>query len=259
MYANWTKVTERDLIQKGASYNRVKTALKLEKVVLNTTLPNISNALPGDSKGQGKSQAEISKKASTHSDVLNLYVMSLLAIVAGQRPILTKARKSISNWKIRKDQILGCKVTLRGNAGWEFLDKTIRFQNINEQDMFASENASRTKKSASNYTLQSLGNVGIGIQNINFYPELEDLWIAQNLGPKKIGLDMSVSFKSSKELSQVISYILRKPGGKKLVENYAENIQAFPTHIQTNKYVLALKNIIQLRKMYLTALGLVFV
>lgn len=277
MYKQWSDITERDLVQKGAAFKRVSSLLKIEKVVLNMTLPNVGNSLipqngasgADASKKKTKQNQDTAKKSSFVSSdaagaVLNLYVMSLLAVIAGQRPILTKARKSIANWKIRKNQILGCKVTLRGKVALEFLDKTIRFQNINEQDVFAVSDGKFNKgktnaagASLVDYTLQSLGNLSVGIKNINLYPELEDLWIAQNLGSKKLGLDLSLNFKNSREFCQIINYIIRKPGGKKLVTDYSKNIQAFPAHIKANKYVLALHDIIQLRKMYLTSLGLI--
>ena len=46
-----------------------------------------------------------------------------MAIIAGQRPCITKARKSIAQFKLREGMPIGCKVTLRGNRMWEFLDR----------------------------------------------------------------------------------------------------------------------------------------
>jgi large subunit ribosomal protein L5 len=48
-----------------------------------------------------------------------------LAIIAGQRPVVTKARKSIAAFKLREGQSIGAKVTLRGNRMWEFLDRLL--------------------------------------------------------------------------------------------------------------------------------------
>jgi large subunit ribosomal protein L5 len=50
-----------------------------------------------------------------------------MATISGQKPIVTRAKKSISNFKIREGMRIGCKVTLRGDKMWEFLD---RFLNI---------------------------------------------------------------------------------------------------------------------------------
>lgn len=48
-----------------------------------------------------------------------------LTQIAGQKAVVTKARQSISGFKLRQDQAIGCKVTLRGNRMWEFLDRLI--------------------------------------------------------------------------------------------------------------------------------------
>ncbi len=49
--------------------------------------------------------------------------MNDLSLITGQRPVITRARKSISNFKIRKGNPIGCKVTLRGAMMYEFLDR----------------------------------------------------------------------------------------------------------------------------------------
>ena len=48
-----------------------------------------------------------------------------LTIISGQKPIVTKARKSIAGFKLREGQSIGAKVTLRGDRMWEFLDRLI--------------------------------------------------------------------------------------------------------------------------------------
>jgi large subunit ribosomal protein L5 len=51
----------------------------------------------------------------------------VLARITGQKPVKTKARKSISNFKTRKGQVLGLKVTVRGKRMWDFVEKLVRF------------------------------------------------------------------------------------------------------------------------------------
>ena len=51
--------------------------------------------------------------------------MDELALIVGQRPVITRARKAISNFKIRRGVPVGCKVTLRGNRMYEFIDRLI--------------------------------------------------------------------------------------------------------------------------------------
>ena len=48
-----------------------------------------------------------------------------LTIIAGQKPVVTKAKKSIANFKLREGMPIGCKVTLRGERMYEFLDKLV--------------------------------------------------------------------------------------------------------------------------------------
>lgn len=48
-----------------------------------------------------------------------------LTVISGQKPVVTKARKSIANFKLREEQAIGVKVTLRGDRMWEFLDRLI--------------------------------------------------------------------------------------------------------------------------------------
>lgn len=90
----------RDAMKERFQYGNVMEIPRLEKVVLNMGV--------GDAVGNPK--------------VLVAAVKEMEAI-AGQKVMVTKARKSISNFKLREDQKLGCKVTLRGRRMWVFLDK----------------------------------------------------------------------------------------------------------------------------------------
>lgn len=60
-------------------------------------------------------------KDSRHQET----VVKTLERIAGQKPVLTKAKKSIAAFKLREGQVIGAKVTLRGERMWEFLDKLI--------------------------------------------------------------------------------------------------------------------------------------
>ena len=84
------------------NYENVNEIPKLEKIVLNMGL--------GDVKDNSKS--------------LNLAVEEL-GLIAGQKPVLTKAKKSVANFKLREGMNIGAKVTLRGTKMYEFLDRFI--------------------------------------------------------------------------------------------------------------------------------------
>ena len=87
-------------LQKKFGYKNIMQTPKLEKIVVNIGA--------GDSKDNSK--------------LLDAAV-SELAIITGQQPIITVAKKSVSNFKVREGMKLGCKVTLRGAMMYEFLDR----------------------------------------------------------------------------------------------------------------------------------------
>ncbi len=89
-------------LQAKFNYSSVMQVPKLSKVVLNI--------------GAGDAVA--------NPKVLDDAV-SELATITGQKPIITKAKKSIANFKLREDMPIGCKVTLRGVRMYEFLDKLV--------------------------------------------------------------------------------------------------------------------------------------
>lgn len=63
-------------------------------------------------------------KATQQPSLLDAAVADLTAI-SGQKPIVTKSRDSIANFKLRENQAIGCKVTLRGDRMWEFFDRLL--------------------------------------------------------------------------------------------------------------------------------------
>lgn len=84
------------------NYKSVMEAPKLEKIVINMGV--------GD--------------ATTNSKLLDAAVADL-ALISGQKPVITKAKKSIAGFKVREGQSIGCKVTLRGENMYNFMDKLI--------------------------------------------------------------------------------------------------------------------------------------
>lgn len=63
--------------------------------------------------------------AATQDSKLLDAAIADLAIVAGQKPVITRAKKSIAGFKLRKGMPIGCKVTLRGDRAWEFMDRLL--------------------------------------------------------------------------------------------------------------------------------------
>src|SRR5260370_34947068 len=90
-------------MQKQHGYKNVHQVPKVEKVVINTSVGSQSDVK------QGVEEAKME-----------------LALITGQQAIGTRAKKSISNFKLRKDQAIGAKVTLRGERMYEFLERFIK-------------------------------------------------------------------------------------------------------------------------------------
>ena len=86
------------------SYGNVMQVPKLVKIVVNIAC--------GDAVGNSKALES---------------AINDLTVISGQKPIVTRAKKSLAAWKLRKGMPIGCKVTLRGNRMYEFLDK---FMNV---------------------------------------------------------------------------------------------------------------------------------
>jgi large subunit ribosomal protein L5 len=125
---------------KTFSYNNVMQVPRLEKIVLNMGL--------GDA-------LESAKVLDTS--------MEELAVITGQRPVLTRARKSIANFKLREGNPIGCMVSLRKGRMYEFLN---RLMNIALPRM-------RDFKGASPKAFDGRGNFTMGIREQLIFPEID--------------------------------------------------------------------------------------
>lgn len=137
-----------DLIIKQ-NYTNIMQLVRLEKISLNTTSKNYVNE----------------KK-----DLL--FTLAALELISGQKPQLTYARKSIANFKIRQHQILGCKVVLRENLMYGFLDKLskIIFPRCTKEMSLISDH---TKKKY-NFPVKNTRTFTFGLKNLMIFPELEN-------------------------------------------------------------------------------------
>ena len=100
--------------------------------------------------------------ASHNSKLLDACVNDLMAIT-GQKPVITKAHKSIAGFKIREGQNIGCKVTLRGENMYNFLDKLIAVALPRVRDF----------RGLSPKAFDGRGNYTIGIKEQLVFPEIE--------------------------------------------------------------------------------------
>lgn len=121
-------------------YKNVMEVPKLEKVVINMGL--------GDCKDNSKA--------------LEAAVIDL-GIIAGQRPIVTKAKKSVANFKVREGQNVGAKVTLRSDRMYEFCDKLFNIALPRVRDF----------RGLSNKSFDGRGNYAFGIKEQLIFPEID--------------------------------------------------------------------------------------
>ncbi len=121
-------------------YSNVMEAPKLEKIVLNMGL------------GEARENPKILESA-----------IEELGLITGQRPVTTRARKSIANFKLREDMPVGAKVTLRGEKMYEFFDKLMNIALPRVRDF----------RGVSNTSFDGRGNYALGIKEQLIFPEID--------------------------------------------------------------------------------------
>jgi len=113
---------------------------RLDKIVLNM--------------GVGEAVADTKKVKSAVAD---------MTLIAGQQPVVTKAKNSIAGFKVREEMPLGCKVTMRGDRMFEFLDRLVNIAMPRIRDF----------RGVSGKSFDGRGNYAMGIKEHIVFPEIE--------------------------------------------------------------------------------------
>lgn len=121
-------------------YDNIMEVPKLEKVVINMGL------------GEARDNPKLLESA-----------VQELGIISGQKPIVTKAKKSVANFKLREGMAVGSKVTLRGDKMYEFLDKLMNIALPRVRDF----------RGVSATSFDGRGNYALGIKEQLIFPEIE--------------------------------------------------------------------------------------
>ena len=121
------------------NYSNVMEVPKLEKVTINMGL------------GEAKDNAKVMESA-----------VEEIALISGQKPVITKAKKSIANFKVRQGMPVGAKVTLRGDNMYEFVDKLFNISLPRVRDF----------KGVSKNSFDGRGNYSMGIKEQLIFPEI---------------------------------------------------------------------------------------
>ena len=136
MYQN----TIMDNMMKKFGYKNVMQVPKLDKIVINM--------------GVGEAKENPKALESAVKD---------MEIISGQKPVITKAKKSIANFKIREGLAIGCKVTLRGDKMYEFADRLINLALPRVRDF----------RGVNPNAFDGRGNYALGIKEQLIFPEIE--------------------------------------------------------------------------------------
>jgi len=121
-------------------YRSVMQIPRIEKIVLNMGL------------GEAIQNPKVLESASSE-----------LALIAAQKPIITKAKRSISNFKLRQGMSIGAKVTLRGERMWSFLDKLMSVNLPRVRDF----------RGVSARSFDGRGNYSLGVREQLIFPEID--------------------------------------------------------------------------------------
>ena len=129
-----------DAMIKKFGYKNIMEVPKLEKIVINMGV------------GEAKDNQKVLESA-----------VADLQLISGQKPILTRAKKSVANFKIRENMALGCKVTLRGEKMYEFADRLINLALPRVRDF----------RGVNPNAFDGRGNYALGIKEQLIFPEVE--------------------------------------------------------------------------------------
>ena len=129
-----------DAMQKKFGYKNIMEVPKLDKIVINM--------------GVGEAKENPKALESAVAD---------LEQITGQKAVLTKAKNSIANFKIREGQNIGCKVTLRGDKMYEFLDRLVNLALPRVRDF----------RGVNPNAFDGRGNYALGIKEQLIFPEIE--------------------------------------------------------------------------------------
>lgn len=174
------KETVKPALIEKFGYTSSMQAPKLEKVVINL----------------GVGDAIVNTKA------LDEAVEELTAI-SGQKPVITKAKKSIANFKLREGMPIGCKVTLRGERMYEFLDKLFNISLPRVRDFHG----------VSNTAFDGRGNYTLGVREQLIFPEINFDKVSKVRGMDVVIVTTAKTNQEAHELLAQLGMPFAKRGG----------------------------------------------
>jgi large subunit ribosomal protein L5 len=186
--------------------NRVVPALREKHGYKNIhEIPKITKVVVNSSIGAGADSKEALEVAKSE-----------IAMITGQRPIATLSKKSIANFKLRKGQAIGAKVTLRGRIMYEFLERLIKMSLPRIRDF----------RGVSTKAFDGNGNYTLGVSDQSIFPEIELDRIKRNIG---FDITIVTTARSNDEAKSLLSELgmpfadkAKKPAVRKTEEQQEE-------------------------------------
>lgn len=164
-------------ITESFGYKNVMQVPKLEKIVINIGL--------GSHKDNPKAVESAVRDLTT---------------ITGQRPVVTKARKSIANFKLREGMNVGCKVTLRGEKMYDFFDKLVSISLPRVRDF----------RGVSSTSFDGRGNYSLGIKEQLIFPEIEYDMVDEIRGMDIVIVTTAETDEESKKLLELMGMPFKK-------------------------------------------------
>jgi large subunit ribosomal protein L5 len=156
---------------KKFNYKNKMAVPKIEKIVLNMGI------------GKAREDSKILEEAT-----------EVISTITGQRPIITKSRKSISNFSIREGMPVGCKVTLRSSKMYEFLDRLINVTLARIRDF----------QGTSPKSFDGRGSYTLGIKEQLVFPEMDFDKVKTTLG---MNITIVTNARTDEEAKELLSFI----------------------------------------------------
>ena len=158
-------------MMKKFNYKNKMAVPKIEKIILNMGL------------GKAREDSKIIEEAT-----------EVISTITGQRPVITKSRKSISNFSLRKGMPVGCKVTLRSSKMYEFLDRLINIALARIRDF----------QGTSPKSFDGRGSYTLGIKEQLVFPEMDFDKVKTILG---MNITIVTNARTDEEAKKLLSYI----------------------------------------------------
>ena len=158
-------------------YKNVNMIPKLDKIVINIAV------------GEAKENSKVLDKVTEE-----------LAVISRQKPVLTRAKKSIANFKLREGMPIGCKVTLRGSRMYDFLDRLVNLALPRVRDF----------RGVNPDSFDGRGNYALGIKEQLIFPEIDYDQIDKTRGMDVIITTTAKTDEEARELLRLFNMPFKK-------------------------------------------------